>query len=92
MARRLVSSVTFLGQILKLTYVSRPLSTILFVMTSGDLNIDLTQKSALQKLYVFQGAIKRHLLFVATIRGFRYLTGGAKRPPPYSEPFRARLE
>ena len=47
MARRWVPNVTFLGQILKLTYLGHYVLTMLFVMTSGDLNIDLTQKSFL---------------------------------------------
>ena len=50
MMHRLVSSVTFLGQILKLAYHTyRSLSTILFVITFGDLNIDLTQKKVIYK-------------------------------------------
>ena len=44
MARRLVPSVTLLGQLLKLTYLDHYVCTMLFVMTFGDLNIDLTQK------------------------------------------------
>ena len=52
-------------------------------MTSGDINIDLTQKHCLQKLQVFQQAVKRRLPFVATIRGFSYLKGGVKAPAPF---------
>ena len=45
MPRRLEPSVTFLDQILKFTYLGhyvRRYNTMLFVMTSGDLNIELT--------------------------------------------------
>ena len=42
--RGLVPSVTFLSQSFKLTYLDHYVPTMLFVMTSGDLNIDLTQK------------------------------------------------
>ena len=63
---------------------------MLFVMTSGDLNMDLTQKSFIQKLKVFQRTIQHRLPFVATIRGFWDLTGVEKAPPPDAEPFRAR--
>ena len=59
MTRRLVPNVTFLGQISKLTYLGRYVSTMLFVMTIGDLNIDLTQKKItkvvdLSTSYVFK--------------------------------------
>ena len=50
MTRRLVSSITFLGQLLKLTYLGHLVPTILFFMTSGDLSIGLTQNIFLQKL------------------------------------------
>ena len=51
MTRRLVPGVTFLGHILKLTYLdSRSLCTMLFVVTSGDLNVDLTQNKFLKKV------------------------------------------
>ena len=60
--------------------LSRSLSAILFLMTSGDLNIDLTQRSYIQKLQVFQRPIKRRLPFVFPIRGFRDLTGARKSP------------
>ena len=44
MTRRLVTSVTFLCQVFKLTYLGHYVGTMLFATIYGDLNIDLTQK------------------------------------------------
>ena len=63
--------------------LSNTLRIMVFVMTSDDLNIDLTQTSFFtQKLYFLQRTIKRRLPFVTTIRGFRDLKEGRKGPPP----------
>ena len=65
----------------------------IYVMTSGDLNIDLIQKSHFQKLWVFQGTMNRRLPFVATIRGLGDFMGVRKGPRPIpnlSEPARNR--
>ena len=51
MTRRLIFSLTFLGQSLKLAYLGH--NSILFVMSYGDLNIDLTQKSYLKRCRSF---------------------------------------
>ena len=47
------TSVTLIGQIFKLTFLGHYVSTMLYVMTSGedDLNIDLTPKKVLSKSY-----------------------------------------
>ena len=79
MTRQLVPSMTFLGQLFKLTYLGHYIPCY-FVMISGDLNIDLTRKSCLHKLQVFKRAIKRRLPFVVMIRVLKDLKG-AKRPP-----------
>ena len=51
-------------------------------MTSGDLNIDLTLHFLGQVNSVPQRTMKCRLPFVATIRGFRDLTGCRKGPCP----------
>ena len=64
---------------------------MLFVMTSGDLNIDLTQKKLFTKVVSRSTNYQTPLPFVATIRAFRVLTGARKGPRPIqslSEPAR----
>ena len=70
---------------------------MLFVMTSGDLNIDLTQKVFfLQKLQFFQRAIKRRFAVCRYDSFFFRSEGEPKRfPRPISrlsEPTRNRAE
>ena len=48
--RLLIPSVTFLSQSFKLTYIDHYVPTMLFVMTSGDLNIDPKMFFFLQNL------------------------------------------
>ena len=92
MTRRLLSSMTFLGQILKLTYLSRSLCNImLFVMTSGDLNIDLTQKN-FEKVVGLSTYYQTLLAVCRYDSWFSRSEGGRRGPPPESEPFRARPE
>ena len=80
--RRLVPSVTFLGQTLKLSYLDQYVSTMLFVMTSGDLNIDLNQ------IFFFTKVVGLSTNYQTPVR-----RGDRKAPPPAdSEPFRARPE
>ena len=77
------------------SYKGYNFQNILFCMTSGDLNIDLTQKSYSRNLQFFHRTIKRRLPFVAPIRGFRDLKGAEKasRPiPNLSEPARNRVK
>ena len=80
MTRRLVPSVTFLGQILKVN-LSWSLGTILFFMTSRDLNIDLTQNKfhtnvvGLQTNYPTPFAVYRYDSW------FSIFDVGPKRPP-----------
>ena len=49
-------------------------------MTSGDLNIDLTQKKLFTKVVSRSTNYQTPLPFVATIRAFRVLTGAKKAP------------
>ena len=70
--------------------LSRALSTMLLLMASGDLNIGLTKKSYLPKLWEIQRAIKCRSSFVA-IRfvGFQDLKRfrkGTRPIPSLSEP------
>ena len=94
--RWLVPSLFFLGQILKFTYLSSLLCTMLFVMTSGELNIDLTQKKFHTKVVGFPMNYSTPFAVCwYTIRGFRDLTGGEKFPrpiPSLSEPARNRVK
>ena len=53
---------------------------MLFVMTSGDLNIDLTQKKLFTKVVSRSTNYQTPLPFVATMRAFRVLTGAKKVP------------
>ena len=73
--------------------LSRSFSTILFVMTSGDLNVDMTQNIFFYKSCrsLNEPSTNCRLPFVVTIRGFRDLTR-AENPPSDFEPFRARPE
>ena len=52
------------------------------LVTSGDLNIDLTWKWPLQKLEITSQPIQCRLQNVSTLRSFRDLRGGPNRPPP----------
>ena len=52
------------------------------LVTSCDLNIDLTWKWPLQKLEITSQPIQRRLQNVSTLRSFRDLRGGPNRPPP----------
>ena len=93
MTPRLVPSVTFLGQFFKLTYLGH--YVLLFVMTSGDLNIDLTQKSVFFTKFVGLSTNYRSLFSVCRYDScFSRSDRGPKMspPPPDSEPFRARPE
>ena len=51
------------------------------LVTSGDLNIDLTWKWPLQKLEITSQSIQCRLQNVSTLRSFRDLRGGPNRPP-----------
>ena len=95
MTRRLVPSATFLGQILKSTYIGHYVCTMLFAMTSGDFNIDLTQNKFLTKVV---GLLMNHPTpFVVCHYGswfsrFDGRGGGGEGPLPDCEPIRARSE
>ena len=52
------------------------------LVTSGDLNIDLTWKWPLQKLEITSQPIQCRLQNVSTLRSFRDLRGGRIGPPP----------
>ena len=71
--------------------LSRSLSTILFLMTSGDLNIDLTQKViCLQKFWVFQRTMKRRLPFTAVRPILFFFLGGGSEGGGRKDPARFR--
>ena len=55
------------------------------LVTSGDLNIDLTWKWPLQKLEITSQPIQCRLQNVSTLRSFRDLRGGRIGPPPRTE-------
>ena len=93
MTRRLVPNMTFSGQIFELTYLIHYVPAMLFVMTSGDLNIDLTQKVFF--LYKSCSSFNKLSKPYAVCRydsWFSRSEGGPKGPPPDIEPFRARPE
>ena len=71
---------------------SRSLRTILFVMTSGDLNNDLTRNSFLYKSYRSFNEISNAVCLCRYNSCFSRSDGGQKGPSPYSEPLRARPE
>ena len=77
-----------------MTYLGHYVSTMLFVMTSCDLNIDLTQKSIFTK--VVDLSMNYQMPFVVcrySIRVFFFRPdGGPKIPLPDSDSFRARPE
>ena len=73
--------------------LSRTLRTMLFVMTSGDLNIDLTQKKFSTKVIVLSTNYQMPFAVCRYDSCFLYLKvaeKAAKRPD--IEPFRAHLE
>ena len=76
--------------------LSRALCTMLFAMTSGDLNIDLTQKKVFSTKVVGLSTIYQMAFAVCRYASwFSRSDGGPKSPPPPppdSEPFRARPE
>ena len=89
MTRQLVPSVTFLGQILKLTYLGHYVPCYLLWPLVPQY---WPNKKVLYKSCRSYNELKLRLPFVATIRGFRDLTvRRPKRPPHDSEPFRARV-
>ena len=55
------------------------------LVTSGDLNIDLTWKWPLQKLEITSQPIQCRLQNVSTLRSFRDLRGGGPNRPPRTE-------
>ena len=65
---------------------------MLFVMTSGDLNIDLTQKKVVYKSCKSFNELSNALAVCRYDSCFSSSDGGQKRPPPNSESFRARPE
>ena len=99
MTRRLVPTVTFLGQILKFTYlghynVCTYIHTMLLVMNSSDLNIDLTQKKFHTKVvglstnYPTSFAVCRYDSWFSRFDGGR---NGPRPIPSLSEPARNRV-
>ena len=64
--------------------LSRTLRIMLFVMTSGDLNIDLTKKKLFYKSYSFSTNYQTPFEVCRYNSCFLYLKGGKKAPCPIS--------
>ena len=91
MTRQLVSTVTFLGQTLKLTYQDP--STILLIMTSGDLHIDLTKKKVITKVVGLSTNYQTPFAVYCYDSWFSRSERGPKRPlsPPRFRAFQSPL-